>query len=106
MIAIEDITLDDLKEEQLEVVEIIGLESYKKLIQYYAGTTIYIPKLSDIERRLRNEKIRDEYKENGDFKMLALKYSLTENQIRNIVIDMYRAKKDCPVEGQISIFEL
>ena len=38
-----DVTLDDLNEEQLQVVEVIGLEAYKRLIHYYAGTSIYIP---------------------------------------------------------------
>ena len=56
-----DVTLDDLNEEQLQVVEVIGLEAYKRLIHYYAGTSIYIPKFSEIERRKRNEKIRIEY---------------------------------------------
>ena len=61
-----DVTLDDLNEEQLQVVEVIGLEAYKRLIHYYAGTSIYIPKFSEIERRKRNEKIRIEYEKNGD----------------------------------------
>ena len=71
-----DVTLDDLNEEQLQVVEVIGLEAYKRLIHYYAGTSIYIPKFSEIERRKRNEKIRIEYEKNGDIKALALKYGL------------------------------
>lgn len=29
-----DVTLDDLNEEQLQVVEVIGLEAYKRLIHY------------------------------------------------------------------------
>lgn len=88
-----DVTLDDLNEEQLQVVEVIGLEAYKRLIHYYAGTSIYIPKFSEIERRKRNEKIRIEYEKNGDIKALALKYGLSEIQIRTIIGDLFKNKK-------------
>ncbi len=102
---LEHLNIDDLKEEQAEVAELIGLSNYKKLISYYAGTSIYIPKLNDIERRQRNEKIRSEYEKNNDLKSLAIKFGLTEVQIRTIVMDIFKAKKDCLDDGQISIFD-
>lgn len=101
-----DVTLDDLNEEQLQVVEVIGLEAYKRLIHYYAGTSIYIPKFSEIERRKRNEKIRTEYEKNGDIKALALKYGLSEIQIRTIIGDLFKNKKIDPYEGQVTLFDL
>lgn len=101
-----DVTLDDLNEEQLQVVEVIGLEAYKRLIHYYAGTSIYIPKFSEIERRKRNEKIRIEYEKNGDIKVLALKYGLSEIQIRTIIGDLLKNKKIDPYEGQVTLFDL
>lgn len=101
-----DVTLDDLNEEQLQVVEVIGLEAYKRLIHYYAGTSIYIPKFSEIERRKRNEKIRIEYEKNGDIKALALKYGLSEIQIRTIIGDLFKNKKIDPYEGQVALFDL
>ena len=101
-----DVTLDDLNEEQLQVVEVIGLEAYKRLIHYYAGTSIYIPKFSEIERRKRNEKIRIEYEKNGDIEALALKYGLSEIQIRTIIGDLFKNKKIDPYEGQVTLFDL
>lgn len=101
-----DVTLDDLNEEQLQVVEVIGLEAYKRLIHYYAGTSIYIPKFSEIERRKRNEKIRIKYEKNGDIKALALKYGLSEIQIRTIIGDLFKNKKIDPYEGQVTLFDL
>lgn len=101
-----DVTLDDLNEEQLQVVEVIGLEAYKRLIHYYAGTSIYIPKFSEIERRKRNEKIRIEYEKKGDIKALALKYGLSEIQIRTIIGDLFKNKKIDPYEGQVTLFDL
>ena len=88
-----DVTLDDLNEEQLQVVEVIGLEAYKRLIHYYAGTSIY-------------EKIRIEYEKNGDIKALALKYGLSEIQIRTIIGDLFKNKKIDPYEGQVTLFDL
>ena len=99
-----DVTLDDLNEEQLQVVEVIGLEAYKSLIHYYAGTSIYIPKFSEIERRKRNEKIRIEYEKKGDIKALALKYGLSEIQIRTIIGDLFKNKKNDPYE--VTLFDL
>ena len=78
-------------------------DNYRQLMKYFAGTTIYIPKLSEIERIRRNEKIRTEYKSGNSMKVLAIKYDLTEVQIRNIVFDLYRSKKSAPVEGQLSM---
>lgn len=101
-----DVTLDDLNEEQLQVVEVIGLEAYKRLIHYYAGTSIYIPKFSEIKRRKRNEKIRIEYEKNGDIKALALRYGLSEIQVRTIIGDLFKNKKIDPYEGQVTLFDL
>mgnify|MGYP000461801634 CR=1 FL=1 len=76
------------------------------MIHYYAGTSIYIPKFSEIERRKRNEKIRIEYDKNGDIKALALKYGLSEIQIRTIIGDLFKNKKIDPYEGQVTLFDL
>ncbi len=106
MLSISEVTFDILGKEQAEIAELIGIESYRILMEYYAGTSIYIPKLSEIEREKRNQKIRKEYEQNGNMKALAIKYDLSEIQIRNIVLDIYKEKKNAPVDGQMSMFEL
>lgn len=63
-------------------------------------------KFSEIERRKRNEKIRIEYEKNGDIKALALKYGLSEIQIRTIIGDLFKSKKIDPYEGQVTLFDL
>lgn len=78
-----DVTLDDLNEEQLQVVEVIGLEAYKRLIHYYAGTSIYIPKFSEIERRKRNEKIRIEYEKKWGYQSTRIEVWLIRNTDTN-----------------------
>lgn len=105
MFTIDEVSIDDLKKEQQEVAEIIGFDNYMLLMEYYAGTSLYIPKLSEIERSKRNEEIRKDYEKGKTMKYLAIRYNLTEMQIRNIVIDLYKSKKNAPVEGQLSLFD-
>lgn len=104
--AVENIVIDDLKGEQREMAELIGIDAYKKMIVYYAGTNIYIPKLSEIERKKRNEKIRAEYEKDGNITSLAIKYDLTEAQIRNIIADIFQNKRNAPVKGQLTIYDI
>lgn len=78
------ITLENLKEEQKEVAEIIGIENYIKLVKYFGGSSIYIHKADTISRVIRDEQIKEEF--NGrNYKELALKYNLSVNQIREIL---------------------
>ena len=39
---LEQLTLDDLDEEQQELAECIGLDAYKKLVATYAGNPINV----------------------------------------------------------------
>ncbi len=80
---IDNITVENLDEEQKELAELLGLEKYIELVKTYGGTSIYVHKAQTIERSLRDEAIRKEFK--GDYKRLALKYGLSERQVREIV---------------------
>ena len=94
------ITLDDLDEEKRQLAELIGIENYRKILRVYPGVSLYIPKLDDLKRMARNEKIRKEF--NGsNYKWLATKYRLTEQSVRNIVSDAEKELKDQPLEGQL-----
>ena len=81
--------LDELKmediadEQQRSLAELIGIENYKKLVEVYGGSSIYIYKRDSFLRTLRDKKIKEEFK--GNYKELAQKYNLTEMAIRNIV---------------------
>ena len=81
--------LDELKMEdiadgqQKALAELIGIENYKKLVEVYGGSSIYVYKRDSFLRTLRDKKIKEEFK--GNYKELAQKYNLTEMAIRNIV---------------------
>ncbi len=94
---IDKITLENLEDEQKEIAETIGLEKYIQLVKNFGGTSIYVHKAQTLERAIRDEEIRKDFK--GDYKSLALKYSLSISQVRDIV-----DKKNKDIEiSQISL---
>lgn len=80
---IEELTLDDIPSSHRDIAEYIGVEPFKKLVVLLGGSSLYIPKETSLTRPIRNRIIRERF--NGDYKVLARKYNMTESQIRNIV---------------------
>ena len=85
MVDIEKITSpEQLSGDKRELVNVIGLEAYKKLVQHYGGSYIYINKPDTVTRKERNTEIRKKF--NGsNYCQLAQEYQLTENRIRAIL---------------------
>lgn len=101
-----NLDMDDLRDEQKRIADIIGIESYLKLSNALGGTTVYIAKVSEIvERKNRDERIRREFT-GWNYKELALKYGLTETWIRNIVSPIEKQIRTQPMNGQVSVEEL
>ena len=67
-----------------ELVKIIGLEAYKKLVQHFGGSYIYINKSYTVVRSERNAEICRKF-DGSNYAKLATEYNLTENRIRSIV---------------------
>ncbi len=78
-----ELQMCDLDEEQYDLAECIGFESYKSLLATYGGTNVYIHLPETITKKLRNQKIRKAFK--GDYKALAREYRLSVTLIREIV---------------------
>lgn len=98
-----ELTLDDLREEQRQIAEIIGVEAYLKLTRVFGGTTIYIAKAEEIIKRAdRDRQIREEF-DGSNYAQLAVKYGLTEVWIRNIVYDKAEEIRRKPIDGQMSM---
>lgn len=74
-----------LSDDQRDIAECIGIDSYYKLTQYYGGSSIYIARPDVIDKQKRNEMIIAEFNQGASYKKLALKYGLTTVWIRNIV---------------------
>lgn len=78
------ISIYQLNGEQRELAEIIGLDAYKKLVEHYGGSHIYVRKSDTITRADRNAEIKEKF--NGsNYRELAREYSLSETRIRDIV---------------------
>ncbi len=101
---LDKVQMDNLDEEQKTLAELIGLESFKKLVKAFNGTSIYVPKIESVEKAVRDNMIREEFN-GGNYKELALKYGLTEMWIRIIVMDKAKEIRTRPVDGQMSIFD-
>ena len=85
MVDIEKITSpEQLSGSSRELADIIGIEAYKKLVQHFGGSYIYINKPDTLTRNERNIEIRKKF--NGsNYCQLAQEYQLTENRIRSIL---------------------
>ena len=92
---------DQLRGEQKELADLIGLEAYKILVKNYAGSFIYIQKIDSVLKDLRDAEIRDKF--NGsNYGELARKYDLAEATVRDIVAEKRRQLREEPLEGQLS----
>ena len=82
---IEKITrTEQLYGDQRELAETIGIESYKRLVEYFGGCQLYIPKWETIVKEVRNKEIKENF--NGfNYRELAKKYNVSEMTIRRIV---------------------
>jgi Mor family transcriptional regulator len=79
-----EIYLNNLNEEQIEVIKLIGFEAFLKLCNYFSGESIYFPKMKTAKTIERNNKIRAEY--NGkNISYLSKKYNICERQVRRII---------------------
>lgn len=84
MTELDGITLNELPKEQKSIAELIGLDEYKKLVEDYGGTSIYIYNTETLLRCNRNAEIKKRF--NGyNFKELALMFGLSERSIRMII---------------------
>ncbi|MEO5341085.1 MAG: hypothetical protein H7837_11325 [Magnetococcus sp. MYC-9] len=75
-----------LSQKACELLKVIGPSSTQRLIQHYAGEKLYIPKGDRALRCVRNRLIEQEYDAGGvTAARLALKYHLSERQVRTIL---------------------
>lgn len=74
-----------LGEDSCALLEIVGDSKFWEIVQTFGGCTLYIPQKDRIERTVRDEQIRTEFKAGASIRELAQKYYLTTVTIRRIV---------------------
>jgi Mor family transcriptional regulator len=95
---IKDVTPDQLPEPYDRYAEAIGVKSLLNLSKELGGITVYIPKPENLFKDVIFKNIKKEF--NGyNHQKLALKYSLSERTIRNIVAE------DTIIKGQLTMFD-
>ena len=72
---INKVRMEDIPEGNRELVEVIGLDAFKKLVKYMGGCILYIPLESSITRVIRNRLIRSAF--SGD--LLSRNYLIKPN---------------------------
>lgn len=87
----DSLELSDIPEEQRELANLIGVESFKKLVKAFGGSSIYICKEDAILREKRNQEIVEAFTGNNYFE-LSKRYNLTERTIRDIVSASIKSK--------------
>lgn len=84
LINLNQITLKELPDEQKEIAECIGIESYRKLVEHFGGSRIYVQKADSILKIIRDKRIFQMFNGNN-YRHLALIFGLSENRIRYII---------------------
>ena len=71
-----------------DLVDLIGIENFIKLIKVYGGSSLYIPNENSILKPLRNRLIKENFNGNN-YKQLAKEFKISEMQVRNIINNVY-----------------
>ena len=97
-------SMEQLRDDQKILAETIGLEAYKKLVDNYAGSFIYVQKIDSVLKDLRDNEIREKF-DGGNYGELARKYNLAEATVRDIVADKRKQLREMPMEGQMKLYD-
>ena len=82
------ISKEDLPIVLQDLVDTIGIEAFKKLIENYGGSSLYIPNENSILKPIRNRLIKKHFNGNN-YKELAKEFKISEMQVRNIFNNVY-----------------
>lgn len=80
-----DMILESKHQTIIELVDLIGAEHIRKLIDIFGGSHIYIPLAETVERKYRDMNIYDDFLSGMSYSKLRNRYGLSEQTIRNIV---------------------
>ena len=80
-----DMVLESEHETIIELVDLIGAEHTRKLVDTFGGSQMYIPQLKHIAGEYRNQNIYDDFLYGISYSELRHKYKLSEKTIRAIV---------------------
>ena len=81
----DDIKAVDFEEDAMStLIQLVGLDPAKKLVEVFGGDMFYFPKVESVIRAARNRRIYKEFT-GYNHKTLAARYNLTTRYVRDIV---------------------
>lgn len=80
----DDIRIEDIPEEHHDLVDVLGMDSFLKLVEFCGGQAVYVPKLESLQRGARDRLIRSMF-DGGNYRQLAIQFRLSERQVRKII---------------------
>ena len=84
-----EIKREDIPDNMINMLEIVGMENFLKIIKEYGGDALYIPYYKSLKKKARNREIRKAY--NGfNSRELSKIYGLSVSQIIRITKDDFR----------------
>lgn len=81
---IDDIRIEDIPEEYHDLVEVLGMDSFLKLVEFCSGQALYVPKIESLQKGGRDRLIRSMFN-GGNYRQLSIQFRLSERQIRKII---------------------
>ena len=81
----EEALLNRLPGHLRRIAELVGVENTIKIAKEFGGLHVYIHKLDDFYREIRDHKIREAYDKGAKINDLARKYDLSSRHIYNIL---------------------
>ena len=92
---------EQLREDQRELADVIGLEAYKKLIRHYGGNQLYIQQVDSVLKDMRDKELNEKF-DGSNYKELSREYGISEMTIRDKVAEKRRQHRGEALEGQLS----
>jgi Mor family transcriptional regulator len=76
---------DDLPASYQRIVDMVGYRNMLVLVANYSGDYLYIPKLDQLQRQLRDQNLMHDYAAGRTAQQLAHKYNLSVVQVYEII---------------------
>lgn len=80
---LESISVDDIPESFRDIVEVVGIESFCKIVKSFGGMSLYIPREEKLLKPVRDKMIRES--KSSDYRMLCREFGLSESHLRKIL---------------------
>lgn len=82
--ALRTIRPEDIPAEYQDILDVLGMEHFLRLIRLCGGQSVYLPKLDTLEKDGRDREIRARFN-GGNYRSLARQFRLSERQVRKII---------------------